>query len=155
MKRLGPDDCVTLSKKSKVITFMKFDANLNPGHLRDIPALAQQIDALGFDGLWTTETTHHPFFPLTHAAAHSQRVQLGTGIAVAFPRSPMVTAQVAWDLAEQSDGRFILGLGSQVKAHIQRRFATSFDQPVARLREYVHAVRAIFAAFADGGKLRF
>lgn len=134
---------------------MKFDATLNQNSLRDVPALAQQIEALGFDGLWTSETAHNPFLPLTHAAAHTHRISLGTSIAVAFPRSPMVMAQLAWDLAEQSEGRFILGLGTQVKAHIVRRFSTAWDSPGPRLRDYIMALHAIWDTWQKNRPLRY
>ncbi len=133
---------------------MKFDVTLLSG-LRDIPALAEKIDALGVDGLWTTETSHNPFLPLTHAAAHSKRTQIGTAIAIAFARSPMVTAQLAWDLAEQSDGRFILGLGTQVKAHIVRRFSSVWDSPGPRLRDYILSMRAIWDCWQNNKPLKY
>src|SRR5690348_2608069 len=119
---------------------MKFDATLVPGSLKDVPPIAEAAEALGFDGLWTSETAHNPFLPLTLAAAHTKKVSLGTAVAIAFPRSPMVTAQLAWDMAEQSDGRFILGLGTQIKAHITRRFSSVWDSPGPRLREYIQAL---------------
>ncbi len=134
---------------------MKFDAGLNPGSLRDVPALAQAIETLGFDGVWTSETAHNPFLPLTHIAAHTQRVQLGTSIAVAFPRSPMVMAQLAWDLAEQSEGRFLLGLGTQVKPHIVRRFSTVWDSPGPRLRDYIMALHAIWECWQKNRPLKY
>jgi probable F420-dependent oxidoreductase len=133
---------------------MKFDVTLLSG-LRDISTLAEKIDALGIDGLWTTETSHNPFLPLTLAAAHTKRTQIGTAIAVAFPRSPMVTAQLAWDLAEQSDGRFILGLGTQVKAHIVRRFSSVWDSPGPRLRDYILSMRAIWNGWQNGKPLKY
>ncbi len=82
---------------------MKFDAAFNPNSLKLVPTLAQETEKLGFDGLWTTETAHNPFLALTLAAGNTSRISLGTAIAIAFARSPMVTAQLAWDLAEQSD----------------------------------------------------
>lgn len=134
---------------------MKFDVTLNVHSLKSVPAIATAIDALGVDGLWTTETAHNPFLPLTLAAASTSGAQIGTAIALAFPRSPMVTAQLAWDLAEQSDGRFILGLGTQIKAHIVRRFSTPWDSPGPRLRDYILALRAIWACWQAGGPLRY
>ncbi len=134
---------------------MKFDAVLHTDHLNDIPDLARRAEQLGIRGLWTTETTHNPFLPLTHVAAHTERLEFGTGIAVAFPRSPMVTAQLAWDLAGQSGGRFILGLGTQVKAHIVRRFSTVWDKPGPRLKEYILALRAIWDCWQNQTPLRF
>ena len=105
--------------------------------------------------MWFTESSHNPFLPCAIAAEVAPGLGVGTSIAVAFPRSPMVTAQVAWDLAAQTGGNFQLGLGTQVKAHITRRFSTEWSKPVAQLREYVQALRAIFAAFQGEAPLRF
>jgi probable F420-dependent oxidoreductase len=135
---------------------MELDCYFPDGvRLSEAAAAAVGVQDAGFAAMWVTETKHNPFLGCGAGLAAADRIQAGSGIAVAFPRSPMVTAQLAWDLAEASDGRFVLGLGSQVKAHIQRRFAAPFDRPVPRLREYVHAVRAIFAAFQGDGALRF
>ena len=101
---------------------MKIDVATLVPNLRDMPALARSVEELGFDCLWTSETQHDPFLPLAIAAEHTSKIELGTAIAVAFPRSPTVLAQMAWDLQAASDGRFILGLGTQVKPHIERRF---------------------------------
>lgn len=117
--------------------------------------LASAAEALGFAALWTPETGHNPFLPLAIAAEHTQKITLGSAVAIAFPRSPMVTAQLAWDLAAYSHGRFVLGLGTQVRAHIERRFSASFDQPVARLRDYIQALRAIWATFQIGARLNY
>lgn len=118
-------------------------------------AVARAADELGFAALWTPETGHNGFLPLVLAAEHSQRITLGTAVAIAFPRSPMVTAQIAWDLAAFSGGRFVLGLGTQVRAHIERRFSAPFDQPVARLRDYIDALRAIWASWQSNGRLNY
>ncbi len=134
---------------------MKFDATIMPTSLKHVPDLARQIEAMGFDGLWCAETGHNPFLPLCLAASITNRIALGTGIAVAFPRSPMVTAQIAWDLAEQSNGRFILGLGTQIKPHIVRRFSAVWDKPGPRLREYILSLRAIWDTFQRNAPLRF
>jgi probable F420-dependent oxidoreductase len=134
---------------------MQFDVLMTPNDLNTVREMAAQIEDYGFDGLWTYETAHNPFLPLTHAAAVTQRITLGTAIAVAFPRSPMVTAQIAWDLAAQSNGRFILGLGTQIKAHITRRFSTDWKPPVPRLREYIDSMRAIWANFQHNKPLRY
>ncbi len=133
---------------------IKFDVAL-AAPLREIAALATQAEALGVDALWTSEAAHNPFLPLTLAAARTQRIALGTSIAVAFPRSPMVTAQLAWDLAAQSEGRFMLGLGTQVKAHIVRRFATAWDSPGPRLRDYILAMRAIWDCWQNNTPLHY
>lgn len=135
---------------------MKFDVTIFPDDLNSTLALARQVEDYGFDGLWTAEAAHNPFLPLTLAATSTQRIHLGTAIAVAFPRSPMVTAQIAWDLAAQSKGRFILGLGTQIKIHIVKRFSAVWvDKPAAQMREYVESLRAIWKAFQDGGSLRY
>jgi probable F420-dependent oxidoreductase len=134
---------------------MKFDVTIFPTDLNAAADIARQVEAHGFDGLWTSETAHNPFLPLTHAAAVTKRINLGTAVAIAFPRSPMVTAQIAWDLAEQSSGRFILGLGTQVKTHIVRRFSTEWGAPVPRLREYIESIRAIWASFQSSAPLKY
>ena len=134
---------------------MKFDVTVFPQNLNTAASIAQQVEAYGFDALWTTETSHNPFLPLTHAASATQRIELGTAIAVAFPRSPMITAQIAWDLAAQSSGRFILGLGTQVKPHIEKRFSTTWTAPAPRLREYIEALRAIWDNFQNGTPLKY
>ncbi|MFN8473050.1 MAG: TIGR03617 family F420-dependent LLM class oxidoreductase [Anaerolineae bacterium] len=134
---------------------MKFDALILMDKLSDVPSHSRLAEELGFDGLWTHETAHNPYFPLVLAAEHTQRVDLGTAIAVAFPRSPTITAQIAWDLAAQSDGRFILGLGTQVRAHIERRFGVDFEHPVDRLRDYILAMRALWTAWQTGGRLNY
>ncbi len=117
--------------------------------------LARAADAIGFAALWTPETSHNPFLPLAIAAEHSQRLGLGTAVAIAFPRSPMVIAQIAWDLAAYSGGRFMLGLGTQVRAHVERRFSAPFERPVARLRDYILALRAIWQSFQTGARLNY
>lgn len=136
---------------------MQIDAYLaaETARLRAIPAVAAAAEAAGFDGLWTVETQHNPFLPLTLAAEHTKRLSLGTAVAIAFPRSPMVTAQIAWDLQALSSGRFILGLGTQVKAHIERRYGMAWEAPVARLREYIQALRAIWNSWQTGARLNF
>jgi probable F420-dependent oxidoreductase len=134
---------------------MKFDVTIFPTDLNAAADLARQVENYGFDGLWTSETAHSPFLPLTHAAAVTKRILLGTAIAVAFPRSPMVTAQIAWDLAAQSGGRFALGLGTQVKPHIEKRFSTTWSAPAPRLREYIESLRAIWANFQTNKPLRY
>lgn len=134
---------------------MKFDVTIFAEDLNAVMDIARQVEDYGFDGLWTAETAHNPYLPLTLAAAASSQIELGTQIAVAFPRSPMVTAQIAWDLARQSGGRFILGLGTQVKMHVVMRFSAQWDHPVTQLREYVESMRAIWTAFQDESGLRY
>lgn len=134
---------------------MQFDVTIFPKDLNTAGEVARQVEEYGFSGLWTAETSHNPFLPLTHAAIATQRINLGTAIAVAFPRSPMVTAGIAWDLAEQSKGRFILGLGTQIKPHITKRFSTEWSAPVPRLREYIESMRAIWHTWQTGEQLRY
>jgi probable F420-dependent oxidoreductase len=117
--------------------------------------VAAAAEELGFAALWAPETAHNPFMALAVAAEHTRRLTLGTAVAIAFPRSPMVTAQIAWDLAAYSRGRFVLGLGTQVRAHIERRFSAQFDQPVARMRDYILALRAIWDCWQNGTPLRY
>src|SRR5262245_19561079 len=116
---------------------MEFDIYSFGMPLGDVGRIASEAETLGFSGMWFTESAHNPFLSCAVAAVETEQLVLGTGIAVAFPRSPMVTAQVSWDLAAAAPGRFVLGLGTQVKAHIERRFSVAFDRPVARLREYI------------------
>jgi probable F420-dependent oxidoreductase len=134
---------------------MKIDAALEATNLRDVPATAQAAEAMGFDAIWTGEKQHEAILPLPLVAEHTQRMQFGTAIAVAFARSPMVLAHAAWDLAAQSSGRFILGLGTQVKAHIERRFGVTWAPPVPRLREMILALRAIWDCWQNGAPLNF
>ena len=124
--------------------------------IAEIKEAAQHVEALGFDGLITPETGHDPFFPLLIAAEHTQRIALGTSVAIAFPRSPFVTAQIAWDLQHFSGGRFQLGLGTQVKGHNERRYSTPWvGPPGPRLREYILCLRAIFDTFQNNTPPRF
>ena len=134
---------------------MKLDLYCTEPHPGRIGEIAGQAQVAGFAGLWVTEAAHNPFIACALAAGAADRLVLGTDVAIAFPRSPMVTAQAAWDLAALSGGRFILGLGTQVKAHLERRFSVSGERPAARIREYILALRAIFDAFAKRAPLRF
>lgn len=130
---------------------VKFDLFLFAQELERMAEIARAAEGLGFDGLWTAETAHNPFLPLTLAAEHTQRLNLGTGIAVAFPRSPTVLAHIAWDLQRYSQGRFILGLGTQVKAHIVLRFGARWEKPVRQMRESIEAMRTVWASWRAGG----
>ncbi len=136
---------------------MKLDAGLGTEgeYLRGDRQTARAAEDLGFAGLWTSETKHDAFLPLAIAANETREIELGTSVAIAFSRSPMETAQTAWDLQDLSDGRFLLGLGTQVKAHITRRFSMPWDRPAARLREYILALRAIWESFQNEGPLQF
>lgn len=118
-------------------------------------ASARTAEALGFDGVWTTETDRDPFLPLVPVTAASERLEIGTAIAVALPRSPWQLAQLANDLQRASEGRFRLGLGSQVRAHVERRFSAAWDHPARRMRELVLALRAIWGSWQRGEPLEF
>jgi probable F420-dependent oxidoreductase len=130
---------------------MKFDTYLLTQDLQQMASVAAGAESLGFDGLWMAETAQNPFLPLVLAAEHTQRIALGTGIAVAFPRSPTVLAHIAWDLHRYSNGRFILGLGTQVKAHIVLRYGMRWEKPVRQMRETIDAMRAVWASWRSGG----
>ncbi|HEY7167485.1 MAG TPA: TIGR03617 family F420-dependent LLM class oxidoreductase [Candidatus Binatia bacterium] len=134
---------------------MKIDASMLVHDLAQMPAVARAADEIGFDGLWTFETAHDAFLPLVLAAEHSRRLTLGTSIAVAFSRSPAVLAYIAWDLARFSKGRFILGLGTQVKGHNERRFGVKWEKPVAKMREVILAVRVIWDCWQNQTRLNF
>ncbi|HEX2998377.1 MAG TPA: TIGR03617 family F420-dependent LLM class oxidoreductase, partial [Anaerolineales bacterium] len=135
---------------------MKFDATLPPIHLKDVPALAKAAEAIGFDALWTQETQHDPFLPCALIAEHTSKLRMGTGIAVSFARSPANLAYTAWDLAAQSGGRFLLGLGTQVKAHIERRFGQPWPESVTgKLREQIQVIRAFWDCWQNGTKLNY
>lgn len=125
------------------------DTSLPPS-LRGAAAEAAAADAAGFACGWVPETLTDPFPPASAALLATGRLRVGTAVAVAFARSPFVTAQAAWELSRASGGRFSLGLGTQVKAHVERRFSAPWDRPVARLREYVLAVREIWRSFQEG-----
>ena len=135
---------------------MKLDAALPPVGLKDVPGIAQAAEEIGFDALWTQETQHDPFLPCALIAEHTTRLRAGTAIAVSFARSPANIAYTAWDLAAQSDGRFILGLGTQVKAHIERRFGQQWpESPVKKLREQIEIIRAFWDCWQNGTKLNY
>jgi probable F420-dependent oxidoreductase len=134
---------------------VKLDVGMLTHDLKSIPEYARKVEAMGYDCLWSAETQHDPFLPLAVAATVTSRIKLGTSIAVAFPRSPMILAHIAWDLQAASDGRFILGLGSQVKGHNERRFSVKFESPGPRLREVVLALRAIWDCWQNRTRLNF
>jgi probable F420-dependent oxidoreductase len=134
---------------------VKLDVGMLTHDLKSIPGYARKVEALGYDCLWSSETQHDPFLPLAVAATVTSSIKLGTSIAVAFPRSPMVLAHIAWDLQKASDGRLLLGLGSQVKGHNERRFSVKFESPGPKLREVVLALRAIWDCWQNGTPLKF
>jgi len=131
---------------------MKIDTFMAPAAPATIAAQARAAQAQGFDCIWTFEAASDAFLPLAHAAAATARIEIGTNIAVAFARSPFAMAQIAWDLQRDSHGRFRLGLGTQVRAHIERRFSMPFEHPAARVTDYIRCVRAIWHTFLTGAR---
>ena len=135
---------------------MRVVYSLKSRNLNAVAAEAAWAESLGYDGIATNETAHDPFLPLAVAATATSRVTLETHVAIAFPRSPMVVAYTARDLQDNSGGRFRLGLGTQVKGHIERRFATRWTgSPGPRLREYVQSLRAIWNCWDTGSNLEY
>jgi len=124
-------------------------------NLKKVDSSAKFYEKEGFDGLLSMENAHDPFLPLAISSVITKKILLTTGIAIAFPRSPMVVANACWDLQEASGGRFVLGIGPQVKAHNERRFSVKWSSPVSRMREYVNSLRAIWNCWTEGGKLNF
>jgi len=120
-----------------------------------VPAAARRLEALGYSSVIAPEVNHDPFLPLAIVAEHTTRLGLGTSVAIAFPRSPMVVAQTAWDLQRFSNGRFVLGLGSQVRKHNEERFSVKWTAPVPRMREYILTLRAIWDSWQLGSKPSF
>lgn len=123
--------------------------------LSDAASEARRLAAIGYDGVYTLEGSWDPFLPLVMAAEHAPALDIATGIAVAFPRNPMHLAYQAWDLQKFSNGKFLLGIGSQVKAHIEKRFGVEFNPPATRMREYILALKAIFDCWQHGAPLDF
>lgn len=134
---------------------MLLDAALLSTGIDDVPATARDLEARGYAGVWASEADHDPFLPLLSAGQATTRLQVGSAIAVAFARSPMTLAMTAHDLQRYTRGRFVLGLGTQIKAHVERRFSMPWSAPVDRMREYVAALHAIWGAWQDGTRLRF
>lgn len=135
---------------------MKVDYYFPPGPPENAAGAAREAAETGYDGFFTAETQYDPFFPITHAASAAPDLEFGTAIAVAFPRSPTVMAMTAWDLARQTKGRFMLGLGTQVRAHIVRRFSSFWSgSPAPQLREYIEAMRAVWGSWQSGSDLSY
>lgn len=134
---------------------MRFDAHLVYRSLREIPEMARAAERLGFDGLWTSETDHDAFLGAAVAAEHSTHVVIGTSIALAFTRSPTALAYTTWDLGQLSGGRFVLGLGTQVRGHIVRRFGMPWDPPAPKLRDVIGAIRAVWASWSERTRLDY
>ncbi len=134
---------------------MKFDVELAVGSPVEAAGLARKAEAFGFDCLWVNETKHDPFLQLALAGASTGKIGLGTSIALAFTRSPTTIAYTAWDLQGISKGRLILGLGSQVRGHIMRRFGMTWEAPAPKMKEVVLAMRSVWKSWQDGTKLDF
>jgi probable F420-dependent oxidoreductase len=133
---------------------MQLDANIS-GSIANAGQRAAELEAAGYSGAWTAETSHDPFLPLAAAAGTTSEIELGTSIAVAFARNPMLLANIGWDLQAATKGRFILGLGSQIKPHITKRFSMEWSQPASRMREMIQAIRAIWDTWENGTPLQF
>src|SRR5262245_18440780 len=134
---------------------MKLDVGMLTHDLKTLPDYARKVEAMGFACLWSAETQHDPYLPLAVAATATAGIGLGTNIATAFSRSPMITAHIAWDLQKASGGRFTLGLGTQVKAHNEGRFSVKYESPGPKMAEAVQAIRAIWNCWQNGTPLNF
>jgi probable F420-dependent oxidoreductase len=126
-----------------------------PSELARVPGVVGALERRGYDGCWAGEINHDPFLPVLPAAEHTSRLEIGTSIAVAFARNPMTVANLGWDLQSYSGRRFNLGLGTQVQAHIEKRFSMPWSHPVRRMREFVDALQAIWTARQNGSRLAF
>jgi probable F420-dependent oxidoreductase len=133
---------------------MKVDGGIS-NDIRQAAQSAKDVEAAGYSGAWTAETNHDPFLPLLLAAEHTKSMEIGTSIAVAFARNPMTLANIGWDLQYYSQGRFMLGLGSQIKPHITKRFSMEWSHPAPRMREMILAIRAIWDCWLHGTPLNF
>ncbi len=134
---------------------MKFDSLLLVPQMTQIGEVAKAAEEIGFDGFFTAETNTDPFLTMTLAAEHTHQMQLGTAIAVTFPRSPAILAMLAWNLSAFSNGRFLLGLGTQVRAHNERRLGAKWEKPVRKMRETIEAIHAIWDNWQDGTPLNY
>jgi len=134
---------------------LKVDAEVAVGTPAEVAELAKKAEEYGFDCFWVNETKHDPFVQMALAVASTDRIGLGTSIALAFTRSPTTLAYTAWDLQSVSNGRFILGLGSQVKGHVERRFGVKWEAPAPKMREVVLALRSVWGSWQSGTKLDF
>ncbi|MCA9503507.1 MAG: LLM class F420-dependent oxidoreductase [Spirochaetaceae bacterium] len=135
---------------------MKIDSGIGyTSDLSKVPEEARRLEAEGYDGMVTAEISSDPFLPLVLAAEHTEHIELMTSIAVAFARNPMILANIGNDLQAYSKGRFVLGLGSQIKPHVTKRFSMPWSRPAARMREFVMAMRAIWACWYEGERLAF
>ena len=130
---------------------MRVFTSLPQADLRQVPAAAQKIEAEGYTGVATQENKHDPFLSLAVAGVATRKIELHTSVAIAFPRSPMIAANIGWDLAASTGGRFTLGLGSQIRPHNEKRFSVPWTPPAPRLREYIQSIRAIWKAWKERG----
>ncbi len=146
--------CAVRDTELTVTIGMKIDGPFY-AQLADAAGEARRLVDIGYDGVYTLEGSWDPFLPLALAAEHAPGLDIATGIAVAFPRNPLHLAYQAWDLQKFSHGRFLLGIGSQVKAHIEKRFGVEFDPPARRMRDYILALKAIFECWQEGGELDY
>lgn len=133
---------------------MKLDGNVGI-EIKGAGERALELEEAGYSGAWTSELNHDPFFPLIKAIDATNDIEIGTNIAVAFARNPMILANIGWDLQEYSGGRFILGLGTQIKTHITKRFGMPWTKPIPQMREFIEAIRAIWTAWETGEPLRY
>jgi len=133
---------------------LKVDRGI-PSDLGRVAEVARAYEAAGYDGCWTGEINNDPFLPMLLAAEHTSTLEVGTSVAVAFARNPMTVAQTAWDLQAFSRGRFLLGLGTQIQPHIEKRFGMPWSHPVGRMAEFVAALREIWRCWRTGDRLRF
>ncbi len=134
---------------------MKIDAGIPTNDPRESGKATKVLEDAGYDGAFTAETSHDPFLPLVSAALETEKIELVTAIAVAFARNPMILANLGYDLQKLSKGRFILGLGSQIRPHITKRFSMSWSSPAARMKEMIEAIRAIWDCWQNEGTLNF
>jgi probable F420-dependent oxidoreductase len=134
---------------------VRISGRIDAADLADVPAIVAKLDELGFDAAFAGELTYDPFLQIAVATQQPSRMTLGTGVAIAFPRNPLQTAQSAYDLQRATQGRFILGLGTQVQTHIERRYGAPWSKPVERMREFIMAVRAVWACWQNGTPLDF
>ena len=134
---------------------MRISTTVPQDDLRKVAAAARMVEAGGYTIITTNENKHDPFLALAIAAVETERVELATAIAISFSRSPMAVANASWDLNEASRGRFVLGLGTQVKAHNERRFSVAWTPPAPRMREYIQSLKAIWRCWRHGEKLAF
>jgi probable F420-dependent oxidoreductase len=133
---------------------MRVDASLIDGNSREAASSARRAEDLGFDGFWSSETTADPLLMSMAAGLSTDTITIGTAVAVAFARSPMTTAYAAWDLARSTNGRFVLGLGTQVRSHVTKRFSMPWDNPVERMADFLEALTAIFRSWREGTPLQ-